>query len=67
METHELDIAILPDGTVRMEVHGAKGPECEKYAALFQQILAGEVVETERTQEYYEASTGVTVNLRVTE
>lgn len=66
METHELAIEILPDGTVRMTVHGAKGPVCEKYAELFQHILAGEM-DVERTQEYYEAPTGVNVDLRITE
>lgn len=66
METHELEIEVRPDGTVRLRVRGAKGPACEEYAKLFQDILSGESV-VERTQEYYEAPTGVRVDLRVRE
>ncbi|MDR1521031.1 MAG: DUF2997 domain-containing protein [Planctomycetota bacterium] len=62
METHEFDIAINPDGTVRVLVQGTKGPVCEKYAELFQNILAGETV-VERTAEYYAPPTGVEINL----
>lgn len=66
METHELDIEIAPDGTVRVHVRGAKGPACEKYAVFFQDVLnsRGEV---ERTGEYYETPTGVDVDLGVHE
>ena len=64
METHELDIEIATDGTVRMHVRGAKGPACEKYAEWLTRILAGDA-EIERTEEYYEQSTGVDVDLEV--
>ncbi|MCC8190762.1 MAG: DUF2997 domain-containing protein [Planctomycetes bacterium] len=64
METHELEIEIRPDGTVRTHVRGVKGPACEQYAALVQSILDGESV-IERTEEYYEQPTGVTIDLRV--
>lgn len=66
METHELEIEVRPDGTVRLHVRGAKGPACEEYAELFRQILAGESA-VERTQEYYEAPSGVRVDLRIRE
>lgn len=64
METHELDVEIAADGTVRVHVRGAKGPACEKYAEFFQAVLnaRGEV---ERTGEYYEPPTGVDVDLKV--
>ena len=53
METHEFDIVISPDGTVRIHVEGTKGPVCEKYVGLFQKILGGET-DVERTSAYYE-------------
>lgn len=62
MEKHEFDITVNKDGTVRIEVSGAKGPACEKYVDLFQRILQGEV-EVERTSEYYEPPSGVEIRL----
>lgn len=62
METHELDIEIAADGTVRMHVRGAKGPACEKYAEWLTGLLAGQS-EIERTEEYYEQSTGIDIDL----
>ena len=53
METHEFDIAVSPDGTVRITVKGLKGPGCEKYVSVFQEIIQGETT-VERTAEYYE-------------
>lgn len=58
METHEFDIAINPDGTVRIEVQGTKGPVCEKYVEIFQEIIQGET-RVERTSDYYAPPTGV--------
>ena len=62
MEKHEFDISVNTDGTVRIHVMGAKGPVCERYVDLFQNILRGEV-EVERTAEYYEPPSGVEINL----
>lgn len=58
METHEFDIDINPDGSVRILVHGAKGPGCEQYVSVFQEILQGETT-VERTSEYYAPPTDV--------
>jgi|GEM_PF-4423851 Protein of unknown function (DUF2997). len=52
MEIHEFDIAINPDGTVRILVEGTKGPVCEKYVSIFQEIIQGETT-VERTSDYY--------------
>jgi hypothetical protein len=52
METHEFDISINPDGTVRILVHGTKGPVCEQYVSVFKEIIQGETT-VERTSEYY--------------
>lgn len=62
VEIHEFDIAINPDGTVRIHVQGAKGPACEKYVGLFQEILGGEP-QVERTSEYYEPPSETSVDL----
>lgn len=64
METHELEIEIAADGVVRMHVRGAKGATCEKYAEWLTRLLAGDAT-VERTEEYYEQSTGVNVDLGV--
>ena len=61
MEQHEFDISIAADGTVRIETHGVKGPACEEYVKLFEEILAGQST-FERTAEYYEPVTDVIIN-----
>ena len=53
MAMEEFDIVIGPDGAVRITVKGLKGPDCEKYVAVFQKIIQGETT-VERTSEYYE-------------
>lgn len=62
METHELDIEVRPDGTVKVHIRGAKGPSCMEYTKLFEQIL-NSTGEAERTSEYYEPPTGVQIRL----
>ena len=62
METHELDIEVRPDGTVKMHVRGAKGPACMEYTKLIEQILTS-TGEVEKTSEYYEPPTGVQIHL----
>jgi hypothetical protein len=64
METHELELEIAPDGTVRMKVRGAKGPVCDKYAEWLFRLMESEG-EIEHTEEYYEQPTGVDINLEV--
>lgn len=65
METHEFDIVIGTDGTVRIHVQGTRGPVCEKYAEMFREILQGETT-VEKTQDYYAPPTGVEINLEQT-
>ena len=64
METHELEFEIAPDGTVRMEVRGVKGPGCDKYSDWLMRLLESEGT-VERTAEYYEQSTGTNIDLGV--
>lgn len=62
MEMHEFDIVLNPNGTVSIHVEGTKGPACEKYVEMFQEILQSEL-EVERTSEYYAPPTDVNINI----
>jgi len=60
MEKHELEIEILPDGTVRVETFGVKGPRCLEYAQLMEEIV-GMTKETSLKSEYYEKPPNVRI------
>ncbi|MFC1671647.1 DUF2997 domain-containing protein [Planctomycetota bacterium] len=62
METHEFDISIQPDGKVRIHVKGAKGPACQEYVKLFEEILNAEG-QVEHTNEFYEPPTDVSIHI----
>ena len=62
METHEIEIEVRPDGTVRAHVQGAKGAGCLEYAKLLEQLL-GSQGEVQHTSEFYEEPTGVQIRL----
>jgi hypothetical protein len=48
----QLEIAINPDGNVRIETHGLKGEDClEETESLEKQL--GTVAERSKTAEYY--------------
>ena len=49
----ELIIQIAPDGTVSLEVKGVAGPECLEVSKFLEEAL-GQVVERERTSEFYQ-------------
>jgi len=53
MDKHELEIEILPDGTVRVEVFGVKGADCMQYAELMEKIV-GMLQEKKVKNEFYE-------------
>ena len=61
MEEKEIDIDILPDGTVRIDMKCFKGGDCEE---LFKKIAKqlGTVVSTQKKQEYYEESPKVRID-----
>lgn len=54
-EIQELDVYIDLDGTVRVEVHGVKGPGCLGITAPLEEALGGEVLSRETTAEHDEA------------
>jgi hypothetical protein len=49
----ELVIHIAPDGSVSVEVKGVPGPECTEVSKFLEDSL-GEVIQRERTSEYYQ-------------
>ncbi len=49
----EMKITINKDGTFNIEVNGVGGPECLDFTEFLEQEL-GDVVERERTTEYYQ-------------
>lgn len=53
MAQEEFDFVITPDGEVRMETHGVKGPRCLERLAFFAGLL-GEVRSQELTADYYQ-------------
>ena len=61
MEKHELEIEILPDGKVRVEVHGAKGTECLEYAEMMEKLV-GLLESKQLTAEYYEPPAKVRIH-----
>lgn len=54
MELQEIDVFIEPDGQVRLEVRGAKGPGCLELTRALEAALGGEVVERQLTPEALE-------------
>lgn len=51
----EIEIVISPDGQVKLEVKGIKGPGCVPEAKKLAEAL-GEIKSQEPTHEYYEKS-----------
>ena len=54
MEIQEIDVFLNPDGTVRLEVRGVKGPQCLALTDALEKLLGGQVVAREKTPEYDE-------------
>jgi hypothetical protein len=48
-------VRIFPDGTVRAEVHGAKGKRCTDYIAILEELLEAETADSAYTAEYQQA------------
>jgi hypothetical protein len=52
----QIDVEILPDGTIRMHTHGIKGAKCDEELRPVERAL-GKVTDQSRTSEYYEQTT----------
>jgi hypothetical protein len=56
MELHEIEVFIDPDGRVRIEVRGVKGPACLEITRPIEAGLGGEVELREATPEMLDAA-----------
>ena len=60
--THEdIEIKILPDGSIEYTIKGVKGSACESISELLESL--GEVDQEERTSEYYDVAGDATVTV----
>ena len=60
----DIEIEIMPDGTVSLAVKGAKGKECLDLTKFLEEAL-GEVTERTHTSEYYEQETKTDGTIKV--
>lgn len=51
-EIQEIDVFVKPDGTVRIEVRGAKGSKCLDLTAGLEELLGGKILERLHTDEF---------------
>ncbi len=58
MRKQDIEITIAKDGKVEFTIKGVKGPNCLAETAFLEQALGGEVLEQQKTSEFYEQSEG---------
>jgi len=58
MRKQDIEIVIAPDGKVSFTVKGVKGPDCLAETQFLEDALGGEVLDRQKTGEYYEQSGG---------
>ncbi len=51
-ELQEIEVIIGADGRLKVEVRGAKGPQCLTFTKEMEQLLGNEVVDRDLTFEY---------------
>lgn len=61
MHKQDIRITISPSGEVAFEVKGVKGAACLDETRFLEEALGGEVLEREKTSEYYEGGGGAYV------
>jgi hypothetical protein len=54
----DIEIVINPKGEVTFQVKGMKGGSCLDETKFLEQALGGEVVDQQKTPEFYEQSEG---------
>ena len=57
----EIKLKVMPNGEVRIEVRGVRGPECLELTKFLEEEL-GLVTERVRTEEHYAATEQVSVH-----
>jgi hypothetical protein len=63
MESHDVELEIRKDGTIRVHIQGVKGKSCLEYARFLESIV-GRTQSQELTAEYYEPDAKVQVDLK---
>jgi hypothetical protein len=58
MHKQDIEIVINAKGEVTFEVKGVKGGNCLAETKFLEQALGGDVVDQQRTAEFYEGSEG---------
>ena len=58
MRKQDIEIVIAPDGKVSFTVKGVKGGACLDETKFLEAALGGEVLDRQKTGEYYEQSEG---------
>ncbi len=53
-ELQEIDLFIDTEGRLRVEVRGVKGAACEELTREMEELLGGEVLERDHTDEFHE-------------
>jgi len=54
----DIEIVINPKGEVTFQVKGVKGGSCLDETKFLEQALGGEVIDQQKTSEFYEQSEG---------
>lgn len=55
MRKQDIEITISPNGEVSFRIKGVKGPKCLDETKFLEEAV-GEVIDREKTSEYYEES-----------
>ena len=58
MRKQDIEIVINAKGEVTFQVKGIKGGSCVAETKFLEQALGGEVIDQQRTSEFYEGSEG---------
>jgi hypothetical protein len=58
MHKQDIEIVINAKGEVTFQVKGMKGGSCLGETKFLEQALGGEVIDQQKTSEYYEGSEG---------
>ena len=58
MRKQDIEIVINAKGEVTFEVKGVKGGSCLDETKFLEQALGGDVIDQQKTAEFYEASEG---------
>ncbi len=53
-ELQEVEVTIARDGKVEVHIQGAKGPACLAITHEMEQLLGGEVIDRQYTDEYHQ-------------